>query len=105
MNILVYGNCQANPLIKCLEYVLLEEANLLSIDINNPKANEQLTSLAAQSGSSAADTILANNNTTELKKHFNYNKIIEMPSIHIGGFHPNDVYYASQSTPNKPLFL
>jgi hypothetical protein len=105
MNILVYGNCQANQLITGLKYVLLEQANLLSIDINNPKANEQLASLASQSGAGAADIILTNHNTTELKKHFNHNKIIEVPSIHFGGFHPDVVYYASQSTPNKPLFF
>ncbi len=104
MNILIYGNCQINQLLTGLKCVLLGQANILAIDINSPNANKQLSELASKSGAGKADIIITNYDTTELKKHFDDEIIVEIPSIHFGGFHPDVVYFANKSTPDKPLF-
>lgn len=104
MNILIYGNCQTNQLITALQYLLLGQINILGIDINNPEANNLLASLASKSGVGKADLIITNHDTIELKKYFSSDIIIEVPSIHFGGFHPDIVYFSSKKSPDKPLF-
>lgn len=85
--------------------MLVDKANVLAIDMNNPQAQKQLESISAKSGAHAADLVITNCNTKELHSYFNKERIVQIPSIHFGGFHPDVVYFATRQNPEMPIFF
>jgi hypothetical protein len=104
MNILVYANCQNNQLVIGLTFALFGRATVAGIDINHPDAEMHLKSMSQNKGSSAIDLVITNRNIDNIIPYFKKEMIVEIPSIHFGGFHPDVVYLSSKQAPAKPLF-
>ena len=105
MNILIYANCQVNQLVTGLKLALLGKANVMGIDINNPNAKDQLKKIASDLSSYKVDILLTNHGTEELTPYFSKDVIVEIPSIHFGGFHPDVVYFSASAAPTTPSFF
>lgn len=105
MNILIYANCQAGQLLMLLSLMLRGKAKVVSVDINSPQAKAQLQSLASANADGAVDCVLTNQAVDDLLAYFSSDKIIPIPTIHFGGFHPDVVYFAKAETPSQPLFF
>jgi hypothetical protein len=103
MNILVYANCQTNQLVYGLMLALAGKANVHGIDMNHPEHKNQLKAFSAQK--SAVDYVFVNTYSSDVYEYFSPEKIVEIPSIHFGGFHPDVVYFSLESTPDKPQFF
>lgn len=99
----MYGNCQTNQLVYGLTLALNGIAQVQGIDTNSADAINKLKELI-QSGQ-GVDFVVTNHNVHELIPIIDKSKIVEIPSIHFGGFHPDVVYFANQSTPDKPNFF
>ena len=105
MNILVYANCQANQIGLTLSFMLGGKAQIIGIDINNPQAPKQVQELASGKQGPSIDCVVTNHDVGDLLPYFGRDKIIVIPSVHFGGFHPDVVYFAATQTPSKPLFF
>lgn len=105
MNILVYANCQTNQIGMTLSLMLRGKAQIVGIDINNPLAPKQLLELASRKTGAGIDCVVTNHCVADLLPYFSRDKIVEIPSIHFGGFHPDVVYFASKKAPSTPLFF
>ncbi len=88
-----------------LSLMLMEKAQIVGIDTNNPDASKQLQELAEGGRASEIDCVVTNQGIDGLGSAFDRRKIISIPSIHFGGFHPDVVYFASTRSPSKPLFF
>ena len=105
MNILVYANCQANQIGMTLSLMLRGKAQIAGIDINNPQAPKLLQDMARGKPGASIDCVVTNHDVNELLPYFAREKIVEIPSIHFGGFHPDVVYFATKKAPSVPLFF
>lgn len=103
MNILIYANCQQKSLQVVLSLLLVGRSKIWGIDTNHPQSAQQLQQVA-QSGE-RMDLVISNMGADEVRKYFPAERIVEIPSIYFGGFHPDVVYFASRNAPEKPLFF
>jgi hypothetical protein len=105
MNILIYGNCQTNQLVQGLTLALLGQAGVQGLDVNDPAVKEKLAAVASNQGKNSFDYVVTNHKVSDLIPYFNKDKIIVVPAINFGGFHPDVVYFATRSLPDTPKFF
>jgi len=87
-----------------LAFTLLDSANVIGVDINNAQANQHLDMLASGIGADKIDIVISNHVTDELTRYFALEQILEIPTLHFGGFHPDVIYFAKQVQPEQPQF-
>lgn len=82
---------------------LAGKANLTGIDVNHPEHKTSLKNYFSTNPN--VDFVLVNTYRENLVSYCPDNKIIDIPNIHFGGFHPDVVYFATRSQPRLPKFF
>jgi hypothetical protein len=59
----------------------------------------------AKDHQSNIDIVITNKDKEQLAKHFKKDKILEIPAISFGGFHPDVAQFSLKSNPVTPLFF
>ena len=103
MNILIYGNCQSKQIALSLQFLLMGRVQIEIIETWWADAQSRLD--GAKKNEKNIDLILTNKDKEQLAKYFDKNKIVEIPSISFGGFHPDVAQFSLSSSPAKPFFF
>ena len=102
MNIVLFGNCQNQQLMVGLSLVSMGTVSVHIIDTNLPNANEQLVNHLKMAN---VDAVVTNHNSHVVMKLVPNSKVLVVPTIYFGGFHPDVVYFSDVKTPSKPNFF